>query len=282
MRRTLTILLLLALTACSRYDFTGFLWMSSPSVEDRFAASMEYNKANGPFTVAVPTENYRLYVVTDVHVWKSTANLDKFAAILKADATAAPFWLSLGDIVDGQGNMPVFAEHASGTGKTMFNTMGNHDLYYSGWKDWQPLFHTSAYTVDAVLPSGARDLFIALDSGNASLGRSQRAWLEETLAAAQGKYRHITVFTHTHFFRKDASQGTTSNYAMEETMDLTALFARYGVSQVLTGHDHTQERSLYKGVPYAVLGALKVGEPHPGYTVCTYGDSVSLEFVPLS
>ena len=210
------------------------------------------------------------------------ANLDKFAAILKADATAAPFWLSLGDIVDGQGNMPVFAEHASVTGKTLFNTMGNHDLYYNGWKDWQPLFHTSAYTVDAVLPSGARDLFIALDSGNASLGRSQRLWLEETLAAAQGKYRHITVFTHTHFFRKDSSQGTTSNYAMEETMDLTALFARYGVSQVLTGHDHTQERSLYKGVPYAVLGALKVGEPHPGYTVCSYGDSVSLEFVPLS
>ena len=64
-------------------------------------------------------------------------------------------------------------------------------------------------------------------------------------------------------------------------MALTGLFSRCGVSLVLTGHDHFQERTTYMGVQYAVLQSLKDGTPDPGYTRCEVGDQITLTLVPI-
>jgi 2',3'-cyclic-nucleotide 2'-phosphodiesterase (5'-nucleotidase family) len=281
MRRLYYLAGLILLAACNKYDIPGLFVASSPTSDKRFEASMAYNATAGYPSVTIPTENYHFYSATDIHIYHSTENLDKFVAALAADTESAPFWINLGDIVDGKDQMKTFDDHAKVAPQQMFGTPGNHDLYFGQWKQWQELYHTSSYWFEAILPSGAKDLYLSLDSGGSTLGRKQKAWAEEILAGAQGKYRHIIVFTHTHFFRKDWSQETTSNWSQEETMALTGLFAQSGVSLVLTGHDHFQERTTYMGVQYAVLEALKDGTPDPGYTRCDVGDQVALTFVPL-
>lgn len=272
---------LILLAACNKYDIPGLLVASSPTSDKRFEASMAYNQVEGYPSVTVATEDYYFYSATDIHIYQSTDNLDKFVTALAADTQSAPFWLNLGDIVDGKDQMKTFDDHVKAAPQRMFGTPGNHDLYFGQWKQWRELYHTSSYWFEAILPSGAKDLYLSLDSGGSTLGRRQRAWAEEILADAKGKYRHIIVFTHTHFFRKDWSQETTSNWSQEETMALAGLFARSGVTLVLAGHDHFQERTTYMGVQYAVLQALKDGTPDPGYTRCDVGDQVALTFVPL-
>ena len=281
MRKICFIAGLILLGACNKYDIPGLFVASSPSSDKRFEASVAYHDAQGYPSVVIPTEDYTFYAATDIHVYHSTRNLDKFIAALSADTGSAPFWINLGDIVDGKDQMKVFDEHVKAAPQRMFGTPGNHDLYFGQWKQWQELYHTSSYWFEALLPSGAKDLYLCLDSAGSTLGHRQRAWAEEVLTAARGEYRHIIVFTHTHFFRKDWSQETTSNWSQEETMALTGLFSRCGVSLVLTGHDHFQERTTYMGVQYAVLQSLKDGTPDPGYTRCEVGDQITLTLVPV-
>lgn len=92
---------------------------------------------------------------------------------------------------------------------------------------------------------------------------------------------HITVFTHTHFWKRDSSQGTTSNFDLEESYDLADLFARKGVDIVLSGHDHATETTVFKAVRYETLQSLKMNDISPGYNIFTYGSTVERSFVPV-
>ena len=113
-------------------------------------------------------------------------------------------------------------------------TPGNHDLYFNQWDEWRGYFGTSVYWFYTMLPdSTVLDRFICLDSAEGTIGTAQLQWLRElltendsqptTLNAQYSSFRHTIVFTHTHFFRRDHSQEHTSNYAIEETYELTSL-----------------------------------------------------------
>ena len=100
-------------------------------------------------------------------------------------------------------------------------------------------------------------------------------------AAQEQKYRHIIVFTHTHFFKVDASQGHTSNFALEETYDLCDLFSRYGVELVLQGHDHCRDQHYFKGVQFLIVDALEDHFYNAYYAVMEVHQSFDFQFVPV-
>lgn len=269
---------LLVMSSCDSLDLPGMFWSQSDTADSRFARSKAYNDANGFASIVSEADDYDLYAFTDFHTYGDTRNLDAFIKVY--ESAPAPLSLYLGDMVDGRtGDWDLFikatqplTDHGS-----LFVTPGNHDLYFGLWEEYISRFHTASYWFEMVCP-GARDLYICLDSGSGTLGRDQRAWLEEVLKTKASSYRHVIVFTHTHFFKIDGSQGHTSNYDINETHDLLHLFSEYGVDLVLCGHDHTAEHTSFGGVDYYIVPALQNSNSSPGFAICRIGKDIELTF----
>lgn len=274
------------LTSCNKnIDYKGLFYTINESPDERFAQSMEYNGQHGYDRISGVPDEYEVYAMSDIHVDFSTTNLDRFVTDYLRDTVAAPFALCLGDIINATGHYDYFYEHVkpvADAGRKMYYTVGNHDLYFDQWKEFRSRFHTSTYWFEVRTVSGFKDLFMAIDSGNGTLGVDQREWLENILKDKQNQgYRNIIVFTHTHFFKKDESQGHTSNYNLEETYDLFDLFDRYDVTMVLQGHAHYRDWTVFKDVEYLRLDALEDHYPDAFYTILRVGRNINYEFIKV-
>lgn len=270
------------LTSCSKdstYDFAGMFSPNGETVNTRFAQSQEYNNIAGITHLDMTTDDYVMYVCTDSHITRSThRNLDYFMAQYKAE-TAPKFALHLGDVIDAQLNFPcadsILHFDGQSIGDTVFVTPGNHDIYFKQWSIYRSYFKTSSYWFDTRNGSKKLDLFICVDSAEGALGKSQTRWLENLLKEKSKEgYRHIIIFTHTHLWKLDASQGHTSNMALEETYGLTDMLGKYGVEFVWSGHQHARQSVFFKGVNYLVLDATKDEEKGQAYMTVNMGKSI--------
>lgn len=290
MRKYFILFAFIALAAsCSHgnLDMVGMFNGQSPDSDDRFKTSQAFNDHHGFSTILVD-DDYRVYVCTDTHVDTSCYNLAQFNRAYKRDA-ACPFAIHLGDLVNADGHYPLFdsAIHIVPEGyvrgkDTLFITPGNHDLYYGQWIQYVEYYKTGTYYFETRSKTTAEvlDLFICLDSANGTLGRRQLAWLKDLLAKAKDKkYRHLIVYTHTHVFKQDATQGHTSNYAMEETYELIGLMSKYGVELVMMGHDHSREVTTYGGCLYIIVDSMQDAQREPYYMVLSVGKRIGYEFV---
>ena len=294
--------LLLLLPSCNpNYDLAGFLNSTSPDVSKRFEQSMAYNDSVGIPTVVVPSADYRVYVCTDSHIDSIPTNLTAFVQAAAAD-TLCPFALHLGDLVNAQGHIPyaVSLLPPNHSPLTTFLALGNHDIYFNQWDEWRSYFGSSVYWFYTMLPdSTVLDRFICLDSAEGTLGTAQLQWLRELLTGDAGvspagasllttnhlplttnqPFRHTIVFTHTHLFRRDHSQQHTSNYAIEETYELTSLLEQGGVDMYWCGHDHSREITDYAGFTSIIVDAIEDHYPPAFYMVATLSDQINYHFI---
>ncbi len=277
--------LVVALTSCSKRDLLGIFATFDESPNERFAQSMTYNNQHGYDVITGMPNTYLVYAMSDVHVDGSTHNLDEYVADYLADTTAAPFTLCLGDLINGKNGFGKFCEHVkpvTDAGRKIYYTAGNHDLYFGQWDEFYTRFGASTYWFEIQTVGGFKDLFIALESGSGTLGVDQRDWLENLLESKRNQgYRNIIVFTHTHFFRTNNVNGTTSSFSMEETYDLADLFDRYNVNVVLQGHSHHKDCRIFKDVGYLRLGALKEGSDEACYVKLKIGNYIDYQFIPI-
>ena len=280
-RLLICVLSLVTATSCEKWDLAGAFFPESEGVGERFSKSMEYNNANGFQCVDSESDEYRVYVFTDFHTDRTTHNLDAFVNTAVSDEACVPVSLYLGDMVNRRGEEPrdLFFNAVSALAQRcrLFMTPGNHDLQFGEWLGLLSRMHTFSYWFEVKCPN-AKDLYICLDSASGTLGYDQRMWLESILKEKSEQYRNITVFTHTHFFKRDNSQRYSGNYPLEETYAITALFSKYGVDLVLTGHDHSMEDTMFGGVRYVTVQALGDDSPNPGYCICDAGDGIEVEF----
>ena len=288
MKKSLYILCALVLSACASDDTTlDIAGMFSPNGEvvgTRFAQSMAYNDSVGEMHLEMGSDDYLIYVCTDSHITRTThRNLDYFMDQYKA-AAYPKLALHLGDIIDAQKNYPCADSILHFDGQTVYDTIfatpGNHDIYFKQWPIYREYFKTSAYWFDTNNGAKKLDLFICLDSAEGSLGIDQMNWLKELLAKkSQEGYRRIIVFTHTHLWKLDESQGHTSNYALEESYELTSLLGQYKVEAVWSGHQHARQHVVFKGVEYFVLNATKDSEKGQSYMIAEMGKTIGYRFV---
>ena len=283
----LAVVMAVVMTSCGKnIDYKGLFFTFNESPDERFGQSMEYNGQHGYDHYTGIPDDYEVYVMSDIHVDFSTVNLDRYVNDYLADTVAPPFSLCLGDLINATGHFDYFAEHVkpvTDAGRTIHYVVGNHDLYFNQWPEYRSRFHTSTYWFDVQTVSGYKDLYIGLDSGNGTLGVDQKDWLESLLKEKKNQgYRHIIVFTHTHFFKKDTSQGHTSNFNMEETYDLLDLFDRYDVSLVVQGHSHYRDFTVFKDVEYLRVDALEDHYPNAFYTILKIGNNINYEFVKVN
>lgn len=279
---------LLLLSSCGNnedatLDMAGMFSPNGPTITERFAQSMHYNDSVGEIHLDMGSDNYTVYACSDSHITrKAHNNLVTFINTYEA-ALGPKLALHLGDLIDAQKNFPC-ADSILNLGEralddTIFLAVGNHDVYFKQWEIYRSYFQTSVYWFDTNNGSKKLDLFICLDTAEGSLGTDQMEWLKKLLAEkSQDGYRRIIVFTHTHMWKLDGSQGHTSNMAMEETYELTSLLAKYHVDYMWSGHQHSRQSVIFKGVNYLVLDAIKDSESGQSYLTVDMGENAIFHY----
>lgn len=281
------------LTACNpdtwNLDIVGMVSGSSPQIDKRIDDSFAYNAQHGMPVIAASAENYRVYVATDTHVDRTRTNWETFISDYRNDLSC-PLAIHLGDLINAQNHWdymkrPVDSIPANPLKKdTLLVVVGNHDIYFNQWGEYISRWKTSTYYAIVRTPSGKQDLYIFIDTAEGVLGTKQWAWLEQTLKWADTQsFRHIVVNTHTHLFKRDSSQGHTSNMPIEETYALLHMLQEHKVEMYWCGHDHSREISQLHNMTAIVVDALFDREPHPGYLVAEVGkEPISYKFVNLT
>jgi predicted phosphodiesterase len=209
----------------------------------------------------VSSENYQLLVAGDSHVG-GLVNFNKM--LVEATKPENTALIMVGDIVTGKkedytvfkNTLPEFND------LPYFLMIGNHDLYFDGWKTYYDYFGSSTYyfTVDTPLNS---DLYICLDSGAGTLGAKQLAWLKNLLSSERNNYRNCILFSHVNFFREHHTGST--NPLETELEVLLPLFAKYRVNMVIMGHDHDRTITEFGNTTYLTMDALKDGVPNASF-----------------
>ena len=288
MRKIQYIFMAVLFTACANEDSTldmkGMFSPNGPTNQTRFEQSMAYNTLRGEMHLDMHSDNYTIYMCSDSHITRKThKNLDYFIDQYKA-APTPKIALHLGDIIDAQKNFPCADSIVHFQGQTikdtLFITPGNHDIYFKQWDIYREYFKSTVYWFDTNNGDKKLDLFICLDSAEGTLGVDQFNWLRDLLERkSQEGYRHIIVFTHTHLWKLDGSQGHTSNMALEETYELTSLLSQYNVEYVWGGHQHARQFVIFKGVKYMVLNATKDSENGQSYVLAHMSDEISYDHI---
>ena len=282
-KHILYIALAVMMTACSDDMTLDLLGMFSPNgevVDVRYDQSMAYNATQGEIHLNMGSDDYMMYVCTDSHITrKSHKNLDYFIDTYNAEK-APKIAVHLGDLIDAQKNFPCADSVLSLANDHLFITPGNHDIYFKQWPIYRSYFNTSIYWFDTNNGSKKLDLFICLDTADGTLGTKQMKWLRDLLEKKSKEgYRRIIVYTHTHFWKLDDSQGHTSNFALEETYELAALLAQYNVAYVWSGHQHARQSVLFRGVNYLVLDATKDSEKGQSYMTVQMGEHAIYHYI---
>lgn len=270
----------------TRLDMIGMFAGSSPTIDQRFEQSMQYNQQAGYATIHALSDNYRVYVCTDTHIHKTRTRWEYFVGTYHADSLC-PVAVHLGDIIDATTDFAYVEDVLKSTifptkSDTLMAVCGNHDIYFKQWEKFINAFKTSSYYFVVTTPMGKKDLFVVFDSADGTVGSKQLDWLRETLTWAEKQdFRHIVACTHTHFFKRDNSQGHTSNYTLEETYALLNLFTQHGVEMIWSGHDHSREITQVKGMTCIVVDSMKDEDKEPYYMLVTMGEKMEYEFVAV-
>lgn len=286
-RTSLCVICALSLSSCyGNLDVIGMVYGQSPRSDVRFEDSMHYNDSAGYKTLIIPEDEYLVYYSTDMHVDTNWNNLTTWSSAYRNDPDCY-FAIILGDIINSINHYDEFMQgiafnpETQAKDKPLFCTVGNHDLYYNQWAEYLKYWHTSTYYFIAQTPN-YKDLFICMDSGDGTWGRKQFDWLKQLLAeSADENYRHITLFTHTHIFKRDKSQGHTSNYTLEETYEIMDILSRYNVEWYVSGHCHSRDVADYKGVKYIIVDTMEEPAEHPCYMIASFGKDITYKFVDI-
>ncbi len=251
LKSILFILLIISLQACNYADIGG-MFIANESINQRFEESQRHNKDQQPVTIMVPTDSYKIAVMADVHIG-STVNFDK--AIQKIKSLNFNALVLNGDICNG--NKSDFERYATQVKLVdpipYFPLVGNHELYFGGWKNYLTYLGSSTYYF-TIKTSNAEDLIICLDTGSGTLGSKQLAWFKDLLKSKRSAYRNCIVFTHNNLYRIRHTSST--NPLTEELLVMTELFARYNVNMVVAGHDHHKNIVTLGNTIHITLNAM--------------------------
>ncbi len=222
-------------------------------------ASHTFRSAAGP-----GHDSFRFAVLGDTR-----SNPAVHSAIAARIAAAQPdLVLHTGDLVDdgtSQAEWTAYFKQAAPLLEVapLYPTLGNHEDQAQPYFEYFRLPGNGLwYAFDY---ADARFIVLKADSFDPSAfapGAEQRAWLEQELAGAAGKWIFVSFHVPLHTsFAEDPSE-------VNLRKQLAPLFEKYKVAAVFNGHIHSYERVLENGVTYIVTGgggaplySLNVREP---------------------
>ncbi|MEA3449265.1 MAG: metallophosphoesterase [Bacteroidota bacterium] len=271
------LIVIVLFSACDLFEMRGFV-ASYESADERFQQSQVWNDEHPCKDISIADDDYTLAVMADSHVGE-TENLKLFFDEAIQDNVVAA--VMVGDVTSGYADdyLRFNAQLPAQDVLLTFPVVGNHDLYFNGWKQFYDLFGTTTYWFSVSTPA-ASDLYVCLDTGSGTLGSSQLAWLKDVLQNKRTHYRHCVLFTHNNLFR--IRHTTVTNPCVEELRVLSNLTVQHDVDMVITGHDHKKNLVKLGNTTHITLDALKDGCPNAGFAELHVGvDDVECEFVNL-
>lgn len=221
------------------------------------------DRKTGSFmTAPAPGTNFTFGVYGD-----NRSNPDDHAAVAAAILAKAPrFVVTTGDYVEDapilqEWHNQFFVPAASLLANTpIIPAIGNHESGVGHpnspvWDYFPRPGTTNYYSVDY------GDIHFVMVDSNITYGTSspQYAWLQQDLAKTTKP-----VILVAHHFPVYSSGNHGSTLLMDKT--LRPLYEQYGVTAVLSGHDHMYERSVRNNVQYFVLGGGGAGLYDPNDT----------------
>ena len=247
---------------------------------ERFFASLQLTAPELQVTLGDPSA-FSFAMVGDLHIQNAnTAWLERM--LTELDGRGTPFLVLLGDMVD-QGSREDFQglitllENRGWKDKTLM-VVGNHDVFYEGWEHYKTLVGPSHYRVKV----GSLN-FIAVDTGDGTVGQDQFDWLQGELAKIPGE----PTFIISHYLPVIPGIRTYLKLASEtESLRLMNLASDSGVMGWLGGHYHSYIHGRVNGVDYVVAGGGGGRRMEPVlenfYVIVNVsGKTASYEMVPL-
>jgi predicted phosphodiesterase len=271
------VILAFTMNSCYDYaDYSGFI-RSSDRVNDRYFQSMAWNDSNNVTQFSIDENNYSISITSDSHNG-TTVN---FQELCNQFDTSESIALVLdGDIVTGKVvDYDSMKNQIDKITKPVFCMVGNHELFFDGWKTFYKYFGSSMYYF-TVQTTDAKDIIICLDSGGGTFGNLQLDWLESLLKETRNNYRYCTVISHVSILRNWRS--SNANPLIEEVSLLLDMFANYNVNYVINGHDHYRNVDKFGSTNYILTDALIDSNPNPSYLNLIVTDSaMDIEYVDL-
>ena len=236
-------------TGC-KFGLQELFWRADP-VDRRSKELVELTGSELSFKSGM-TSKYDCLLITDVHFGNDhySVHQDAFFKSLeeyKAEHSSPSdpqilFCIALGDIAD-HGRAAEFDRYeafqkriTTEAGLPVYNVVGNHDLYNSGWKLWEKACfpHKSAYYFET-----KNFEWYFVDTGNGTLGRPQFYDLKKKL---QSSSKPKFIFTHYPLYGNAIQYFSLSN--PRERAELISLCAKNNVKMYCSGHYH---RGAYYG-----------------------------------
>ena len=268
---------ILILASCEKMEMRGF-FTAYENVNERFEQSIEWNTQNAIPEIYISERTYTIYAMGDSHVG-GTENLDTFFNNTQSEKVTAV--VLIGDLTTGhEEDYNRFSEHLPLKDSLIyFPVVGNHDLYFDGWKHYNSIFGSSTYYF-VVNTSDESDLFICLDSGGGTLGDKQLDWFKNLLETSRNNYRYCIVLTHNNLLRLRPTAST--NPMVEEIQVLLDLFLRHNVNMVVTAHDHKRNTDILGNTTHIIMDALQDENDNASYlNILINEDNIEYSFVGL-
>lgn len=136
----------------------------------------------------------------------------------------------------------------------MFIAAGNHDVWdensAAAFKEQFGYLYTSV--------TFGKNHFILLNSElphhECMIDGEQLAWLEKDLSESSGKGMNIFIVIHRPMFPVDGYKAKSMDKYPEKRDQLHALFRKYGVRCVFSGHEHIYNETEKDGIKYIIAG----------------------------
>lgn len=222
------------------------------------------------------TNSFKFAVLSDTHIGSPGGRvLGSMLSRIQSNGDA--FVVSCGDNTDnGDEGQYLGFQELFGTYNLIYRAaIGNHDIYFDGWKNFRKFFGRSMYSFNA-----DNVHFTFLDSANGVFGERQIEWLERDLAAATQTHKIVV----THFPIWNGTFSSIFKLASEEEAAIIKdMMNRYNVSIVFSGHYHGYSETELGGVKYIVTGGandlIDPGNSQHYFEVTVNGSTISTQKV---
>jgi len=202
------------------------------------------------FSTFIHAESETFAIISDSHIGSNDSVYEEF--IQAIDKQNIDVIIHCGDAIHTPGSSKQWKRFIdiTGSNKTLHITPGNHDIQGNkSLNEFLRYFPELYYS-----HSNEDTLFIFLNSElpgeEGMITGKQLAWLKDEL---QKTFRYKFVFVHRPLFPIFGLHGLDKHKQQRD--ELHQLFAKQGVSLVVSGHDHLYNRRKMDGITYIIAAA---------------------------
>ena len=227
------------------------------------------------------TPTLRVSLSSDPHWGAGSSDASARSEILASVAEHRPdVFFMLGDTVEtgshaGEWNSALMDLESILPRTPLRPLLGNHDALFGGQYLFRKAFFPKGLSSDSgspyyysIVDSSATFIVLDLPWGTEEFNGAQKRWLISALKKADSA-RPIVVLSHSYFYASGYDDPSLDKPWYDHYQNIPAivpLLKEYGVSLVVSGHNHYQEFLQKDGISYAIIGAMGgIPDPTPAH-----------------